>query len=103
MKLVSYLREGQDQLAFVVNNIVYDADIVSASLPSHIGLMLHFWADSFPIAKQTNTAIIENKFDIKKGIPLSQIQLMPVVPCPTSIKMPVTHNTNLPYRHHGRR
>lgn len=86
MKLVSYLAEGHDQLAFLVDNLLYDCDLVHPELPNSMNMFLHYWADMFPIAKQVNEAIISGKINKDKGVQLSNVQLLAPVPFPTSCR-----------------
>jgi fumarylacetoacetate (FAA) hydrolase len=43
MKLVTYSKNGKEQLAFLVNNNLYDTNTANASLPSTIMPMLNDW------------------------------------------------------------
>jgi fumarylacetoacetate (FAA) hydrolase len=62
MRLVSYLKEGHDQLAFLVNNKVYDADMVHPELPSSMSMLLNYWDDSFATAQAVDKAIRDGRF-----------------------------------------
>ena len=56
MKLVSYLKDGQDQLAFYVKGYLYDADAMHPELPSSMNMFLNFWEDNLPIAQPIPTS-----------------------------------------------
>lgn len=87
MKLVSYLTsDGRDQLAFLVNDHLYDCDALHPDLPGSMGLFLHYWDDMFPIAKQVNEAIKNGKVSQDKGQPLAGMNLLAPVPFPTSCR-----------------
>ncbi|MEN9600234.1 MAG: hypothetical protein RL596_2555 [Bacteroidota bacterium] len=86
MKLVSYLNNGHDQLAFLVDDFLYDCDLVNPELPNSMNMFLQYWEDMFPIAQQTNTAIVEGRIGKEKGIDLNNIQLLAPVPFPTSCR-----------------
>lgn len=87
MKLVSYLTsDGRDQLAFLVNDHLYDCDALHPDLPGSMGLFLHYWDDMFPIAKQVNDAIKNGKVGQDKGQPLTGLNLLAPVPFPTSCR-----------------
>ena len=44
MRLVSYLKEGHDQLAFLVNDMVYDADAVHPELSVTVNVYVPLFA-----------------------------------------------------------
>jgi fumarylacetoacetate (FAA) hydrolase len=48
MKLVSYLNEGRDQLAFLVDGLLFDCDLLHPDLPNSMNMFLHYWDDMFP-------------------------------------------------------
>lgn len=86
MKLVSYLKEGQDQLAFLVNNLLYDCDIVHPELPGSMNMFLNYWDDMFPIAQKVNQALTMGIMGANNGVPLEGIHLLAPVPFPTSCR-----------------
>jgi fumarylacetoacetate (FAA) hydrolase len=50
MKLVTYLKEGQDQLALIVDGMLYDTDSLHHDLPISMSMFLNYWDDYFPLA-----------------------------------------------------
>ena len=86
MKLVSYLREGHDQLAFLVDDILYDCDLLQPELPNSMNMFLQYWDDMFPIAQQVDTAIKSGKISKEKGIAIAEVTLLSPVPFPTSLR-----------------
>jgi fumarylacetoacetate (FAA) hydrolase len=86
MKLVSYLRDGHDQLAFLVNDFLYDCDAVHPELPNSMNMFLNFWEETYPIAKKVNAAIIDGRVDTAKGIALNDVELLAPIPFPTSCR-----------------
>ena len=50
MQLVSYLNEGRDQLALLVDNMLYDMDRLHGDLPGSMGMFLNYWEDVAPLA-----------------------------------------------------
>jgi fumarylacetoacetate (FAA) hydrolase len=86
MKLVSYLRDGHDQLAFLVNDFLYDCDLVHPELPNSMNLFLQYWNDMLPIAQQVNAAIIDGRIGVEKSMPLASVHLLAPVPFPTSCR-----------------
>ncbi|MBN8837044.1 MAG: fumarylacetoacetate hydrolase family protein [Sphingobacteriia bacterium] len=86
MKLVSYLKEGHDQLAFLANDALYDCDLVHPDLPSSMNLFLQYWDDLYPIAQKVNAAILNGRIGIEKSIPLAAVHLLAPIPFPASCR-----------------
>ncbi|MBX2924929.1 MAG: fumarylacetoacetate hydrolase family protein [Chitinophagaceae bacterium] len=86
MKLVSYLREGQDQLALLVNDLLYNMDELHPNLPGSMGMFLNYWDDAFPLAKSVEEAVREGRFLQNRGIPYKNVTLLSPVPFPTSCR-----------------
>lgn len=86
MKLVSYLSEEHDQLAFLVDGFLYDCDLLHPALPNSMNMFLHYWEDMFPVAKQVNEAIKDGRLSKEKGTPIAGITLLAPVPFPTSFR-----------------
>lgn len=85
MKLVSYLKGNQEQLAFLVNGLLYDADMLHPSLPFTMTMFLNYWEDMYPIAQTVNRTLIE---DTKRyqSIPMEDVEILAPVPHPTSCR-----------------
>lgn len=86
MKLVSYLKNEHDQLAFLVNNLLYDCDLMHPELPSSMNLFLQFWDDCFPIAQKVNAAIKQGQINSANAINLDTVQVISPIPFPTSCR-----------------
>src|SRR6478752_1562615 len=85
MRLVSYLKDGHDQLAFLVNDKVYDADMVHPELPSSMSMLLNYWDDSIATAQAVDKAIHDGRFS-QHAIPVDEIELLSPVPFPSSCR-----------------
>ena len=86
MKLVSYLKDEHDQLAFLVDNRLFDCDVVHPELPSSMNMFLSYWDDMFPIAKAVNAAIIDGRINKENGVSLDDVNLLSPIPFPTSCR-----------------
>jgi len=86
MKLVSYLREGHDQLAFLVDNFLYDCDVVHPELPNSMNMFLHYWEDMYPVAMAVDAAIKEGRIGKSVAVDLNDVELLAPVPFPTSCR-----------------
>ena len=86
MKLVSYLKDEHDQLAFLVDNRLFDCDVVHPELPSSMNMFLSYWDDMFPIAQAVNAAIIDGRINKENGVSLDDVNLLSPIPFPTSCR-----------------
>jgi fumarylacetoacetate (FAA) hydrolase len=86
MKLVSYMADGRDQLAFLVEGNLYDCDLMHPELPNSMNMFLHYWEDMFPIAQQVDAAIKSGKISPDRGIPYEGQDILAPVPFPTSCR-----------------
>jgi fumarylacetoacetate (FAA) hydrolase len=86
MKLISYLKEEHDQLAIVVDDIVYDMELLHPDMPNSMGMFLNYWEDLFPFAQEGIELIKAEKIRKDKSLPLSSAQLLAPVPYPTSCR-----------------
>ncbi len=86
MKLVSYVKDGQDALAVMVNNYLYDMELLHPDLPTSMSMFLTYWEDVFPVAQEGVRMIEEKKIAENKGISIDIVQLIAPVPYPTSCR-----------------
>jgi fumarylacetoacetate (FAA) hydrolase len=86
MKLVSYLKDGQDQLAILVDDLLYDTDFIHPNLPQSMNLFLHYWEDIIGDALACDKAIKDGRISKEKGFPMSEVELLSPVPMPTSCR-----------------
>lgn len=86
MKLVCYIKEGHEQLAMLVNDILYDTDALHPELPSTMSMFLNYWEDYFPLAKNINESIEQGKVSLTKGVPMQSAVLLSPVPIPSSCR-----------------
>ena len=85
MKLVSYLREDDTQLALLVNGYLFDTDNLNPNLPVTITMFLNYWEDSFPIAHSVNR-LLEQGTNRFRAIRLEDAELLAPVLAPTSFR-----------------
>lgn len=86
MKLVSYLREDNEQLAFLVDGVLYDCDLLNPELPATMGMLLNFWDDLFPLMQQTEEAIRLDNLGEGNGIGMNEVRLLSPVSFPPSCR-----------------
>jgi fumarylacetoacetate (FAA) hydrolase len=87
MKLVTHLKDGHEQLAFLVNGILYDTDTVNPELPGSMAMFLNYWDDSYPIAVAASRQIEEGSMGKRAyTTPYNEKEVMAPVPFPTSCR-----------------
>jgi fumarylacetoacetate (FAA) hydrolase len=86
MKLVSYIKDEHEQLAVLVDGLLYDMERLHPDLPNTMSLFLNYWEESFPVAQEGVVMIEEGRIAEGKGIPVNSVQLLSPVPFPTSCR-----------------
>ncbi len=87
MKLVTYLtKEGNDELAFLHNDLLYNTDGMHPELPSSMAMFLQYWDDFFPLAQQVNNAIKTGKLSSNNSVEFNSAKVLAPVPFPTSCR-----------------
>ena len=86
MKLVTYLKDGQDQLALCVNGNLYDTDLLHPDLPISMSMFLNYWEDVIPIAKAAEQKIKEGMVRSSLAKPITAVELLAPVPHPSSCR-----------------
>lgn len=86
MKLVSYLKDGHDQLGVLINDKVYDMEVLHPDLPNSMSLFLNYWEDSFPVAQAAELMLREGERTSGRSVSVNNIQLLAPVPTPTSCR-----------------
>ena len=86
MKLVSYLKEEREQLGVLINNMIYDMEVLHPDLPGSMSMFLNYWEDSFPVAQAGELLLKEGTRTSNKGVLLQDVQLLAPVPLPASCR-----------------
>jgi fumarylacetoacetate (FAA) hydrolase len=86
MKLVSYLKEGHEQLAAYINGYLYDMESLHPDLPNTMGMFLNYWEDALPMAIGGEIMVNEGKISAKKAVKYEDAQLLAPVPFPSSFR-----------------
>ncbi len=86
MKLVSYLKEEQEQLAACIDGRLYDMDVLHPDLPNTMSMFLNYWDDSMPLVLGAEIMLREGKIASNKGLLYDSVQLLAPVPFPTSCR-----------------
>jgi fumarylacetoacetate (FAA) hydrolase len=86
MKLVSYLKEGHDKLALLVDGLLYNMENLHPDLPGNMSMFLQYWDDAFPMALGGEMMIREGKITKEDGFPVSGVEILAPVPFPSSCR-----------------
>src|SRR5690349_48166 len=86
MKLVSYLKNGQDQLALLVDGNLYDVDALHPDLPISMAMFLNYWEDVLPVALAAEQKIKAGMVRSVMAQPFERAELLAPVPHPSSCR-----------------
>lgn len=86
MKLVSYLREGHDQLGIYVDGFLYDMEILHPELPGNMNMFLQYWEDAYPVALIGEKMVKEGRISRDRGLAANQAYFLAPVPFPGSCR-----------------
>jgi fumarylacetoacetate (FAA) hydrolase len=86
MKLVSYLQDEHDQLAVLVDGLLFDMETIHPDLPGNMQMFLSYWDDFLPIVRAGEISIMEGNISRERGIKYDAVQLLSPVPLPTSCR-----------------
>lgn len=85
MKLVTYAKNGSEQLAFFVDNKLYDTNAVNSALPSTMTELLNNWETLVETARKAYNEVKEGKTGVS-GTEYNNAAIMAPVPHPTSCR-----------------
>src|SRR5687768_6016224 len=86
MKLVSFINDGHDQLALLVNERLFPMDRIHPDLPNNMAMFLQYWEDSLPMLEGGQMMIEEGKIDEDDAVPVASVELLAPVPFPSSCR-----------------
>ena len=86
MKLLTYLKDGHDQLAILIDGKLYNTDALHSDLPISMAMFLNYWEDMYPLALSAERRIKEGLGRVISSVPLEEVQLLAPVPHPTSCR-----------------
>ncbi|MCX8018862.1 MAG: fumarylacetoacetate hydrolase family protein [Chitinophagaceae bacterium] len=86
MKLVSYLKEGREQLGVLIQDMIYDMEALHPELPNSMNMFLNFWDEYFPLAHAAEAMIREGAQKLIPASPAKEAKLLAPVPFPASCR-----------------
>ena len=86
MKLVTFLKDGHDQLGIVVDGNIYAMDSLHNDLPTTMSMFLNFWDEILPMASAVEQKVKDGLVRNTLGYPLADAEIFAPVPNPTSCR-----------------
>jgi fumarylacetoacetate (FAA) hydrolase len=86
MKLVSYLSNGNEQLAALIDGYLFNMDQLHPELPNTMSSFLQYWDEYLPVAQSGVEAVKEGRMSKERGLPIAEMALLAPVPFPTSCR-----------------
>jgi len=86
MKLISYLKDGHEQLAALIDGYLYDMELLHPDLPNTMSMFLNYWEDAFPMALGGEIMVRQESISKKKALLYEEASLLAPVPFPTSLR-----------------
>ena len=85
MKLVTYSKNGTEQLAFYINDMLYDVHMANNMLPDTMADMLQYWERNIDSTRRTEEDIKSGKNTVA-GISYKSANILAPVPHPASCR-----------------
>lgn len=86
MKLISYVKDGHEQLGIFINNLVYDIEVLHPDLPGTMNMFLSYWQETYPVTQAGELMLLEGTRTSSRGKNISELQLLAPVPFPSSCR-----------------
>lgn len=86
MKLVTYLKDEHDQLALLVDGMLYDTEMLHPDLPISMAMFLNYWDDVLPLALAVEQRIKNGMVRNVMAVPYDESALLAPIPHPTSCR-----------------
>ncbi len=86
MKLVSFLKNGNECAGLISGDEVYDFNMLHPGLPDSINGVLAGWDEYFPLLLKLSKELDKSDKIIRRGLALKEVQLLAPVPHPSSLR-----------------
>lgn len=86
MKLVTYFKNNEEQLALCINDMLYDMEHLHPDLPISMGMFLNYWDDVYPLAKAAEKRILDGSSRALPSIKFNEADILAPVPHPSSCR-----------------
>jgi fumarylacetoacetate (FAA) hydrolase len=86
LKLVSFLKNGNERAGLISGDEVYDFNMLHPGLPDSINGVLAGWDEYFPLLLKLSKELDQSDKIIRRGLALKEVQLLAPVPHPSSLR-----------------
>lgn len=86
MKLVTYARNGSEQLAFCINDHLYDTNQADTRLPGSMMELLRNWEELAPVARMAEAEIKSGTNKLHPSVDMNAATILAPVPQPASCR-----------------
>lgn len=86
MKFVSYIQEGHDRLAALIDGLLYDMETLHPELPPNMSMFINYWDDFLPMAQGGEILVREGKISSDKAIAYERAAIAAPIPFPSSCR-----------------
>jgi fumarylacetoacetate (FAA) hydrolase len=85
-RIVSYLKDDNEQLAVLVDGLLYDMEQIHPDIPNTMNMFINYWDELFPIVQAGALAIGEGHMRQDKAVPVRGARLLAPIPFPPSCR-----------------
>jgi fumarylacetoacetate (FAA) hydrolase len=86
MKLVTYLKDNKEQLAMLLDGMLYDLNDLNPELPNNMATFLNLWDDFYPLALNAEKQLKDGALAKQSNTAFSSTHILAPVPHPTSCR-----------------
>jgi fumarylacetoacetate (FAA) hydrolase len=86
MKLVTYLKDNKEQLAMLMDGMLYDLNSLNPELPNKMSDFLNHWDDFYPLALNAEKQLKDGALAKQSNTAFGSTQILAPVPHPTSCR-----------------
>lgn len=73
-------------MALVVEDLLYDTEVIHPDIPNTMNMYLNYWDELFPVMQAGDLAIRDGHIGPGRATPIDQVQLLAPVPFPASCR-----------------
>ena len=86
MKLVTFLKDGHDQLGILVDGNIHATETLHNDLPNTMAMFLNYWEELMPLARAAEQRIKDGLARNVLADPYANAEILAPVPSPTSCR-----------------
>ena len=86
MKLVTFLKDGHDQLGILVDGNIHATEALHNDLPNTMAMFLNYWEELMPLARAAEQRIKDGLARHVLADPYTNAEILAPVPTPTSCR-----------------